>query len=112
MSSPGSSRRLTRSSVRRCLAGDVDEPADRGLEQTSAGISAHQRDGLSSDPGSESDVDTVPVHELDSTYADATDDSAAEEYDRVTSVRVTQLRHDTKTCSLWLYNVVWQPNCT
>ena len=85
MSSPGSSRRLTRSSVRRCLAGDADEPADCGLKQTSAGISAHQRDGLSSDPGSESEADTVPVHELDSTYADATDDSAAEEYDRVTS---------------------------
>ena len=69
MSSPGSSRRLTRSSVRRCLAGDADEPADCGLKQTSAGISAHQRDGLSSDPGSESEADTVPVHELDSTVA-------------------------------------------
>ena len=85
MSSPGNTRRSTRSSVRHDHAGDADERTECGLEHISAGMAAHRRDGLSSDPGSESKADTVPVRDLDRTYLSAADGSAAEEPDHVDS---------------------------
>ena len=85
MSSPGNTRRSTRSSVRHDRVGDADERTEYGLEHTSAGMAAHRRDGLSSDPGSESKADTVPVRDLDRTYLSAADGSAAEEPDHVDS---------------------------
>ena len=66
-------------------AGDAAESAGREFEHTPADLAAHLRDGLSSDPGSESEADTVAVRDLDSTYPSAADESATEESEQVES---------------------------
>ena len=66
-------------------AGDAAESAERGFEHAPGDLTAHLRDGLSSDPGSESKADTVTVRDLDSTYPSAADESTAEESEQVES---------------------------